>query len=352
MNNSLLLIIEESYLQTFLHSLFTSGFYRNFEFVLSIYLPFPLFLIFIMNSNNLEKFMEAFTNVVFMISALSLVFFVLGSLLNIIQPTGYYPYTEIGWGTNNYRDFYHLYCEGQTVFALGYSGVRNIALFVEGPMLTYVISFALYYELFFRRLGFRKIVIVTFIITVATSFSTTGILIAIFLMYIKFYEIVKKSKVIKYLIIPIVICIVGYSLFWVVEDKFVSNVYSASARADDILASFKCFFSDIFNGVGYQNMEAIAPYRLFKRTGAGLSTGLGAILAYGGVLWGFWYITPFIIAIVNYIKKPKIRIKMAFIIMAFALLLVTVVHSRVLCTIINAICWYFILQKNFRKEVL
>lgn len=54
--------------------LFTSGFYRNFEFVLSIYLPFPLFLIFIMNSNNLEKFMEAFTNVVFMISALSLVF--------------------------------------------------------------------------------------------------------------------------------------------------------------------------------------------------------------------------------------------------------------------------------------
>lgn len=28
--------------------LFTSGFYRNFEFVLSIYLPFPLFLIFIM----------------------------------------------------------------------------------------------------------------------------------------------------------------------------------------------------------------------------------------------------------------------------------------------------------------
>ncbi len=333
--------------------LFISGYYRNFEFLLSVYLPFPLFLLFIMNTNSLEWFMEAFTNIIFIICILSLIFFVFGSLMGIIKPTGYYPYTEIGWGKNNYSDFYHLYCEGQTVVALGYSGVRNISMFVEGPMLTYVIGFAMYYELFFRSLGFRKSFIGVFIITIATSFSTTGILIVIFLMYMKFYDFVKKNKFIKYLIVPIVICIVGYSLFFVVEDKFTSNVYSASARTDDILASFKCFFSNFFNGVGYQNMDAIESYRLFKRSNAGLSTGVGAILAYGGLLWGSWYIVPFIVAIANYIRKPETRKKMAFVIMAFMLLFVTVVQSRILCTIINAICWYFILERKcYKMEVL
>ena len=61
-------------------------------------------------------------------------------------------------------------------------------------MLTYVIGFAMYYELFFRSLGFRKSFIGVFIITIATSFSTTGILIVIFLMYMKFYDFVKKNK--------------------------------------------------------------------------------------------------------------------------------------------------------------
>ena len=46
-------------------------------------------------------------------------------------------------------------------------------------------------------------------------------------------------------------------------------------------------------------MDAIESYRLFKRSNAGLSTGVGAILAYGGLLWGSWYIVPFIVAIAN-----------------------------------------------------
>lgn len=328
----------------FMALLFTSGYYRNFEFILSVYIPFPLFILFTMTKNNFERFMEYFTNVILVISILSLVFFVFGSLMGVIQPTGYYPYTEVGWGTNNYKDYYHLYCEGQTVFALGYSGVRNIALFVEGPMLTYVISLAMYYELFLRENGFRKIVIGVFIATIGTSFSTTGILIAILLMYIKFYEVIKQNKYIKYILTPFIIIVVGYLSLWVMKDKFASNVYSASARTDDILASFKCFFSDIFNGVGYQNLDAIEPYRSFLRTKAGLSTGLGAILAYGGLLWGIWYIIPLVMAVKNYILRSSSRNENGFIIMANALLLVTVVQNRVLCTMVNAIAWYFILK--------
>ena len=71
----------------FMALLFTSGYYRNFEFLLSVYIPFPLFILFTMTKNNFERFMEYFTNVILVISILSLVFFVFGSLMGVIQPT-------------------------------------------------------------------------------------------------------------------------------------------------------------------------------------------------------------------------------------------------------------------------
>ena len=126
-----------------------------------------------------------------------------GSILKIIQPTGFYPYTEIEWGRNDYFDYYHVYCEGQTVYALGYSGIRNIALFVEGPMLTYTLSFALYYELFFREQGARKLYLIVMVATIITSFSTTGLLIVIALLYLRFYRVLKNNKFFKYLLQPI-----------------------------------------------------------------------------------------------------------------------------------------------------
>lgn len=344
-NNQKLLIVAGLYFIG-IALLFTSGYFRNMEFLCSVLLPFPLIIIYSMNNENIKRFFEAYTNVMIIISALSLVFFIFGSLLGVINSSGYYPYSQVGWGTNNYTDYYHLYCEGQEVFALGYSGVRNIALFVEGPMLTYTLSFAIYYELFFRNQGYRKLCLGVMIATLITSFSTTGLLIVVLLLYLKFYEAIKKNKIIKILIVPVILIVIGYAAYYIIQDKFINNVYSASARTDDILASFKCFVSDVFNGVGYQNMDAIDPFRTFRRTNAGLSTGFGAILAYGGTLWGIWYMVPFIIALKNYIVNTKSRQIMGFVLMAFALLFLTVVQSRVLCTTINAFCWYFVIQNS------
>ena len=68
-----------------------------------------------MNTNSFGVVYGSIYKYYFYYMYLSLIFFVFGSLMGIIKPTGYYPYTEIGWGKNNYSDFYHLYCEGQTV---------------------------------------------------------------------------------------------------------------------------------------------------------------------------------------------------------------------------------------------
>ena len=325
-------------------TLLVNVYYRNMEFLFSVIIPFPLFLMYSIKRENIEGFFEAYTNIVFVIACLSLFFFIFGSVLGIVKETGYYPYTTVGWGTNNYHDYYHLYCEGQEVYALGYSGVRNIALFVEGPMLTYVLSIAFYYELFLREKGYRKIYIFVMILTYITSFSTTGLLLVLGLLYLKFYTDIKNNKFVRYLFVPLIIALVIYGGVFILKDKFVSNVYSSSVRTDDILASFKCFLANCINGVGYQNLHALDPFRRFFRNNAGLSTGLGAIFAYGGFTWGIWYLIPLIIAIKNYILEPKSRKIMGLILMLNALLLVTVVHSRILCTITNALSWTFILQ--------
>lgn len=330
-----------------LSTLFISGYFRNLEFIFSVILPFPLFIIYLQGDNALE-IGEIYTNIVFVIAMLSLFFFFFGSVYGIIRYTEYYPYSIVGWGRNNYYDYYHLYCQGQEASAFGYAGVRNIGLFVEGPMLTYVVSIALYYELFLRKKSFRKIYVAVLLVTIVTSLSTTGLLVAVILLYLRFYNIVRKNVYIRYFFIPIVFCVIGYILYYIIQDKFTSNIFSASTRVDDILASFKCFFSHIINGVGYQNMKAIDPYRSLKISDPGLSTGIGAILAYGGMEWGIWYFIPFIIAVKNYITNKNNKKNMAFVIMAFFLLLVTVVQNRILCTVVNAVCWYIVL--NEKKE--
>ena len=49
-----------------------------------------------------------------------------------------------------------------------------------------------------------------------------------------------------------------------IQDKFVSNVYSASVRTDDILASLKCLTSDPINGIGYNNLKGISRDHIFS----------------------------------------------------------------------------------------
>lgn len=110
-------------------------------------------------------------------------------------------------------------------------------------------SIAFYYELFLREKGYRKIYIFVMILTYITSFSTTGLLLVLGLLYLKFYTDIKNNKFVRYLFVPLIIALVIYGGVFILKDKFVSNVYSSSVRTDDILASFKCFLANCINGV-------------------------------------------------------------------------------------------------------
>ena len=326
--------------------------FLSYEFIFSCVLPFVFAAFYFDRTDVVLDFWEKYTNIVAIICLLSLVFFVFASNLHLISPTAIYSSDEVGWGSNVYKDYFHLYCEGQEVYALGYSGVRNTSLFVEGPMLTFVGCLALYYELFLRVKGIRKIVAVSIILAIASSLSTTGLLLIAVMLYLRFYDRIKKNKFLKFICLPAVIIVLVYLSMYVIQDKFASNVYSASVRTDDILASLKCFVSDPINGIGYNNLEGIDPFRLYRRTNAGLSTGLGGILAYGGLLWGLWYIIPVILAVKKYISHPKYRNVLGFIFLYIALLTVTVVQSRILCTLCMTMSWIITVDPRFAKEQL
>jgi len=314
--------------------------------------PFVFAAFYFDRTDIMLDFWEKYTNIVAIICLLSLVFYVFASNLHLISPTGIYSSDEVGWGTTVYKDYFHLFCEGQEVFALGYSGVRNTALFVEGPMLTFVGCMALYYELFLRVKGVRKTVTVSIILAVASSLSTTGLLLITVMLYLRFYDRIKKNKFIKFVCLPVVIVLLIYFGVYVIQDKFVSNAYSASVRSDDILATLKCFVSNPINGIGYNNLRDIDPFRLYRRTDAGLSTGLGGILAYGGLLWGIWYIVPVILAVKKYISNPKYRNSLGFIFFYIVLLTVTVVQSRVLCTVCMTMSWIITMEPKIAEEQL
>lgn len=59
-------------------TLLVNVYYRNMEFLFSVIIPFPLFLMYSIKRENIEEFFEAYTNIVFVIACLSLFFFIFG----------------------------------------------------------------------------------------------------------------------------------------------------------------------------------------------------------------------------------------------------------------------------------
>ena len=129
------------------------------------------------------------------------------------------------------------------------------------------------------------------------------------------------------------------------RDKLAQNIRSINARQDDILSTFRGFLHNPLFGMGYGNKIGLNVYRE-RGYSEGLSTGLGAIFAYGGIMWGIWYIIPLFVAIMRYIKNKTNRNKMGFIIITTILLTVTVVPSRLLTVMINVMCWRYILDEK------
>ena len=242
-------------------------------------------LCFAMREEHKQKMFEAIENIVLIIAVVSLAFWFSGSLLGIIKPSGVEYTTWTISGTEvAINKYYNLYFETQIQNFFGLKIVRNSAIFTESPMSSFMFCYALLVELFKKKhTDYKQVGLL--LLAVLSSFSTTGYVIVIAALFIKYMLTQTHNRVaavLRMAVVPVVL--IGLVLFieQLLENKFESS--SGSVRLDDFVAGFNAWMDHPIMGNGYSNSAAILQYMSTNRmNNTGFSNSLMQILSYGGL---------------------------------------------------------------------
>ncbi len=267
--------------------------------------------------NELEGLLNKFSQAVAVLAVMSLFFWLFGSVLHLLRPTG--AITNVWADGVPALHYYRLHFETQKVSVFGHIISRNTGVFVEGPMWNLVLSLAFTAELFIRKQPRRNLLIL-FAITIWTTFSTTGIYV-LGLSFIAYYMVLRKNKY-KFVAIPVMIPVV-YGLSQVLGGKSASE--SGTIRMDDYVAGLNAWLERWLAGWG-QNGLARIQYHMNThiRPSLGYSNSLFIVLAKGGVLQGFAQLLP----IIGVIVLPRVPVKIRVSAGLLMVLVITVIFQN------------------------
>lgn len=261
-------------------------------------LPFVA-LYFETNAAYKEKvfFFKSFINIAVLISVISLVFYVFGTLCHLIPSTGY---VNFEWGSN-YRviSYFNLYYEIQWVDWIGFALKRNTACFVEGPMFCLVLIFSLlFYYRFANDVHIPKWKQITLILAVISTFSVSGLL---FIILIGFITLLQKRnwKALTLIFGVPIILIVG--IFFYLKK---ASTGSFSYRMDDYVAGLKTWLDYPIFGSGFNNFDALIS-NMSRSNMTGFSNSVFAILGQGGIVLFALYIIPTLKSLCIGLKKRR-----------------------------------------------
>lgn len=315
----------------------------------------PIILFYFLPINNLKnkvRLMRYFVSWTILITLVSLFFFILGTNLNLISPTGTFQYK---WGNIlNAQSYYNLYFGGvQYVDGGILKGVlyRNTAIFVEGPMYAAVLDLALFF-LYILKDDFRffKTAFLVLMIGIITSNSTTAIIIGIILTFFVFRDTSFAKKLKNIIILPIIIIVV----FLLIEIIFTkagsfSSTSSFGIRYDDYIAGFQAWIRSPILGWGYNNLSVINSFRE-NAANAGFSNSIFAILNSGGLLFGSLYLFPIFHALC---RKKRNHMQVEFSLVYLLLIILVLFYT----SYINFFIWALLLDDDFwdaykEKEII
>ncbi len=275
------------------------------------------------SEHKIINLLKKYSNIMCVIAFISLYFWLFGSLFHLIQPTGNF-YANWG-GPHNYLSYYNLYFERQYATFMGINMVRNIGMFLEGPMYSSCLVIAIALELFlsddlkyygdynknykylhgFNRLFHPKSLIL--ILTLLTTLTTTGyimLILMIFLLILINNPRNRQIRLLKYAF-TIVIAVVAFYLAHII---FLNKSTSMSwkTRSDDYAAGFRAWMHSPIWGNGFNNFDSVKYYMSsFRRDNLGFSNSLFVVLVEGGILLLSVYALPAITCIYNAIKQNK-----------------------------------------------
>lgn len=108
-----------------------------------------VFFFFIQESNNRHELLLKYRNLMIFISAVSIVFWLLGSIFHLVHPSGVVQ--SVWTNTGNPKpvpNYFNLYFETQELYGFA----RNTAIFTEAPMASLHFSIALFVEMYIEKI--------------------------------------------------------------------------------------------------------------------------------------------------------------------------------------------------------
>ena len=257
-----------------------------------------------------------YVKIVTILSLISFILWVFGSLLNILP----FSYVNTDWSSGQLglflpvKSYFNLMFESQgyaTIFGLQL--IRNCGIFPEAPMYGFVLVIALALNEFYVKDN-SKLVFVILLVTIFSTTSYTAIACAVIVLLMKMIVYLKeiRSNILKLLwLILIVFCIVigGGILQTLIMEKTVTNIISTNRRASDLVICLQTFVKTTI-GCGFYNQPA------YTNNLSGSTSGLFRMLGEMGILLGW---LPFYFVIKN-IKYSPNMVKTAFFLICFLIM--------------------------------
>lgn len=275
------------------------------------------------NEAQLSNILIAYIKLMFLIALVSIFFWLFGSYLHFIAPTGN---TTINWGApnRNVPSYYNLYFETQS-FDIG---IRNSAIFAEAPMAALNFLIALSLSVLFPIKGkFNIIKVITFVIAGLMTMSTAMYIGILIILTFKLFQNGKKTRLLSYtlgiILIPIIVKLI-YTMF---NAKMDTN--SGLDRKVDYLNAFTVWSNHIFMGAGInagvnEGINVINGERILHY---GFSSSFTKILGDGGLFLLLLIILALSMSIIKSFKEKNYNRLIFTVILAYLFMVIIFAQS-------------------------
>lgn len=244
-----------------------------------------------------------YSNIVVCIAIISLIMWLLGSILHIISPTAQIPND---WTMDGLMKliptYYGIYFETQSFSIFGIEGWRNTGIFNEGPMYNMVLCTALLIECFIRKNTSKKRIILL-ILTIISTVTTTGQMFLLMLAFVWIYKnMSSKNKLLFWAIAPIALYGIYTAASVILEEKYAfrSGASSMDIRSGSIMGGIDIGLEHPILGIGLFTKKLVYSSQILDH-----SNSLFELFAVGGLYVVALYIISLVVIPYLYYKKRK-----------------------------------------------
>lgn len=304
-----------------------------FTYILK-YLIFVILLIMILSADKSfdKDLVRIYLNLIYILSVISLFFYLFATVFKVIQPTGMY---YLKWSPARFvRNYLGLYFEVSGGHVFSY---KNSSIFAESTIFSALLGLALDFELFFeinKKHKVRRVII--YCITLLSTFSTTGYIVLAmcsFGIFLNYYN--RNSK--KFLtrnFLRIIVIVIGFFTFSIAMYAYNYKKYgigeSFLVRYDDYRVAFCAFLNNPIFGEGFGNVTYTLKYMSKERIATknlGQSSDFAYLLGSGGVYFNLIYTIGF----AGLVKKDKlVSNKIMFIVILLVIFITTRIGATLL----------------------